>query len=53
MAHMWYNIASVNGHLEANELRDERAGLMSKSDISKAQQMARGCQGSDYKSGGW
>ena len=37
MAHMWYNIASANGASKAGEYRDERAGLMTPADISKAQ----------------
>ena len=43
MAHMWYNIASANGHDEAGEWRDERAGQMTTEVISKAQAMAREC----------
>jgi uncharacterized protein len=49
MAHMWYNIASANGHPRSGEWRDERAGLMSQADISKAQQMARECMSSNYQ----
>lgn len=48
MAHMWYNIASANGHEEAGEWRDQRAGLMTSADISKAQAMARECMNSGY-----
>ena len=53
MAHMWYNIASANGHDKAGEWRDERAGLMTSADISKAQAMARECMGSGYKKCGY
>ena len=53
MAHMWYNIASANGDDKAGDWRDERAGLMTPADISKAQAMARECMSSDYtKCGG-
>ena len=53
MSHMWYNIASANGHEKAGEWRDERAGLMTPEDISKAQAMARECMSSDYKKCGY
>ena len=53
MAHMWYNIASANGDPTAGEWRDERAGLMTPADISKAQAMARECMNSGYKKCGY
>ena len=53
MAHMWYNIAAANGAEKAGEWRDERAGLMTSADISKAQSMARECMSSNYKNCGW
>ena len=53
MAHMWYNIAAANGFEKSGELRDERAGLMTSADISKAQSMARECMSSNYKNCGW
>ena len=53
MAHMWYNIASANGHDKAGGLRDERAGLMTNADISKAQAMARECMNSGYTKCGY
>lgn len=53
MAHMWYNIASANGHPEAGEYRDERADEMTSADISKAQAMAVECMNSDYENCGW
>ena len=53
MAHMWYNIASANGNSKAGEWRDERAGLMTQADISKAQAMARECMNSGYKKCGY
>ena len=52
-AHMWYNIASANGDDTAREWRDERAGLMTSADISKAQEMARECMSSNYKNCGY
>ena len=52
MAHMWYNLASENGAERAAEWRDERAGLMTAADISKAQAMARECMKSNYKNCG-
>ena len=52
-AHMWYNIASANGHEKAGERRDERAGLMTAEDISKATAMARECTNSGYKKCGY
>ena len=53
MAHMWYNIAAANGNKKSGEWRDERAGLMTSADISKAQSMARECLSSNYKNCGW
>ena len=53
MAHMWYNIASANGHEKAGGYRDERAGLMTNPDISKAQSMARECMNSGYTKCGY
>jgi hypothetical protein len=52
-AYMWYNIASANGHGKAGEWRDDRAGLMTASDISKATAMARECMASGYKKCGY
>ena len=53
MAHMWYNIASANGHEKAGGYRDERAGLMTNADISKAQAIARECMRSSYTKCGY
>ena len=53
MAYMWYDTASVSGHDKAGEWRDERAGLMTPEDISKAQGMARGCMSSGYTKCGY
>jgi hypothetical protein len=52
MAYMWYNIASANGADVSREWRDERAGLMTNADISKAQEMARECMNSNYQNCG-
>ena len=53
MAHMWYNIASANGHDKAGEWRDERAGLMTSAAIEKAQGMAHECMSSGYQNCGY
>ena len=53
MAHMWYDIASANGHDKAGGYRDERAGLMTNADISKAQAIARECMSSSYTKCGY
>ena len=53
MAHMWYNIASANGNSKAGDYRDERAGLMTQADISKAQAKARECMSGGYKKCGY
>ena len=52
MAHMWYNLGSANGAENAGEWRDERAGLMTATDIAKAQAMAQECMNSGYKNYG-
>ena len=52
MALMWFNIASANGNSTAGEWVDERGGLMSQADISKAQEMARECMSSNYQNCG-
>jgi TPR repeat protein len=48
MAHMWFNIASANGHEDAGESRDDLATNMTTPDIYKAQAMARECMSSSY-----
>ena len=58
-AHMWYNIASANGSVNANgsvsadEYRDKLAGLMTASEITKATTMAKECMSSGYKKCGY
>ena len=53
IAHMWFNIASANGSPESGEWRDERAGLMTSAEISKAQEMAGECISSNYQNCGY
>ena len=52
-AHMWYNIASANGHYYASQDRDRLSKKMSPEDISKAQEMARECMKTNYKKCGY
>jgi uncharacterized protein len=52
MAHMWYNIASVNGDQKASKWRDQTAAKMTSADISEAQKMARECMISNYQNCG-
>ena len=51
--HMWYNIASANGHENAGDSRDELAALMTVSEITKATAMAKECMNSNYKKCGY
>lgn len=53
MAHMWFNIASANGHEDAGESRDDLAANMTTPDIYKAQAMARKCLDSGYTECGY
>ena len=48
-AHMWANIASSNGHDKGGKVRDLAAGLMTPSQIEKAQDLARECVAKNYK----
>ena len=48
-AHMWFNIAAVNGDTDAAGNRDIAAKKLSSADIVKAQQMAKRCMASDFK----
>ena len=52
-AHMWYNIASANGHEKAGEFRDKLADLMTADAIEKATAMASECMKSNYKKCGY
>jgi TPR repeat protein len=40
-AHKWFNIAAMRGHRDAAQMRREMAGLMSDSEIGRAQRAAR------------
>ena len=51
-AHMWFNIAASSGNTLAESNRDKVAKKMSKTQIKKAQKMARRCQSSNFKSCG-
>jgi hypothetical protein len=46
---MWFNIASENGHKNAQKARDLVASKMSQADISKATEHARICMASNYQ----
>ena len=49
-AHMWFNIAGSNGTEDAFAVaRDELAKLLTKADLSKAQDLARDCVRKEYK----
>ena len=49
-AHMWYNIASANGHeYTAGGMRDKLETSMTPDAIEKATAMAKECMASDYK----
>ena len=49
IAHMWTNIASANGDPDASKTMKIIARLMTNSDISLAQEMARECLSSNYQ----
>ena len=53
ISHMWFDIASANGHPRSGEGTDAMAMLMSQADISKAQKMARECMSSNYQNCGY
>jgi len=48
-AHMWWNIAALQGHEGATEYRDTIAERMTPSQIEKAQDLARECVKKNYK----
>ena len=52
-AHVWYNIASANGHKKTAKWRDETTAKMTSADISEAQKMAKECMDSNYQNCGW
>jgi peptidoglycan hydrolase-like protein with peptidoglycan-binding domain len=48
-AHMWFNLASANGHSEAAQERDVLAEKMTPVLVDKAQDLAAACMDSDYQ----
>ena len=48
-AHMWFNIATMNGHDEAYEKRKAIAALMTPNAVEEAQKMAMVCIQSNFK----
>ena len=48
-AHMWWNISAANGHSLAKEIRDKVSPLMTSSQLTEAQKLARECVAKDYK----
>ncbi len=48
-AHMWFNLASANGHGEAATERDALTEKMTPTAIEKAQELAAACLDSDYQ----
>jgi uncharacterized protein len=48
-AHMWFNLAAVDGSKDASKNRDIIAKRMTTADISKAQSLARECLKKNYK----
>ena len=48
-AHMWWNIAASNGDKGAVKNRDKVAGMMTPSQLEKAQDLARECVRKKYK----
>ena len=49
LAHMWWNIAGVNGDEDARESRDRLKRDMTRAEISRAIELARECMDSDYQ----
>ena len=48
-AHMWFNLASANGHGEAGQQRDALTAKMTLTAVEKAQELAAACMDSDYQ----
>jgi TPR repeat protein len=48
-AHMWFNIAASNGDADGAKRRGIAAKIMTASDLSKAQELARECVAKNYK----
>ena len=53
LSHMWYNIASVNGHKLGTMATESVAEKMTSADISLAQRKARECMNSGYTKCGY
>ncbi len=49
LAYMWADLAAANDHPKAEKLRGTLAQALIPADISKAQQLAKQCMGSNYK----
>ena len=50
IAHMWFNIASANGHESAKKKRDSlEKSKMTKEQIAEAWKLARECVKNNYK----
>lgn len=49
LAHMWYNIASANGHESAGGVRDRLERDMTATEIRRATDLARACMEADYR----
>jgi len=47
-AQMWFDLAIVNGHSDAQENRNKAAQHMSPTQIAEAQKLARDCKKSNY-----
>ncbi len=47
-AHMWFNIAAINGDKDSVKNRDIAARKMSPQQIEQAQRMARECMASNF-----
>ena len=48
MAHMWLNVAAMNGNEAARELRGEISGDMSREEVAEAQRLAREWVGTSH-----
>lgn len=49
LAHMWLNISAAKGNSLARESRDSLATIMTSTQISEAQKLARECEKRNYK----
>ena len=53
LAYMWQNLAAFNGHPQGEFFRNSTAKRMSRSELNKAQAMARECMTTNYKKCGY